>query len=133
MSSVCSILLACAPAVAQAQLSTSCSESVRRTCWTAGSLYFKDNQYYTVIGCQTEMYIRNTVVGSECQAKSNGYKMISAKQSNWVTMETKKAKWVGNANTGFCWRTTTVQDGYSVECSECKTYFDSNGQVVPCS
>jgi len=133
MTSVCSVLLACAPAVAQAQLSTSCSESVGKTCWTAGSLYFQDNQFYTVIGCQTQMYIRHTVVGSECRPKSNGYKMVSIKQSNWVTMEIITAKWVGNSRTGFCWRTTKVQDGYSVECSECRTYFDSNGQMVPCS
>lgn len=127
------MLLACAQGVVQAQLATSCSEAVRKTCWTAGSLYFKDTTFYTVIGCQKEMYILDTVVGSDCAAKSDGYKMYSAKQSNWVRMEIKNAKWVGDTKTGFCWRTTSIQDGYSVECSECKTYFGPDGQSQRCT
>lgn len=125
---VCWVALSCVPLINTSQAaSSSCSESVPKICWKADSLYFKDTTYYTVVGCQTKKYILNTVSGSDCLPKSDGYKMFSAQQANWVSMKTITAKWVGNGTTGFCQRITTVDDGVSVTCSECRLDIGPDG------
>jgi hypothetical protein len=136
---VCGFVLVFASVVTEADpissQSTSCSESVKKTCWKAGALYYKDIKYYTILGCQDETTILNSVYGSDCQPKSDGYKMYSVPQANWVSMKIMKAKWVGGLPPalGFCLRTSSTQHGISVDCSECRTFFDSHDSMVPCN